>query len=126
METEAAMIIAHYDRRLPADYDPTLIRDRAQRRGATWDDFPELYFEAFLLRERGRFGATAHNYSSLHLWRQDEAFGNFLKTGRYRTVTERFCRADIRARLHFDARRGDALTASRQPLLATLPRRVAR
>jgi hypothetical protein len=51
------MIIAHYAHRLPADYDIKIIRDRAGRRGHLFDAIPELYFKAFLLRERGRFGA---------------------------------------------------------------------
>jgi hypothetical protein len=105
------MIIAHYDHRLPADYDLAMIRDRARRRGAIWDDVPELYFKAFLLRERGKFGANANNYSSLYLWRHDEVFADFLKTGRYRTVTDSFGRADIRTRFGLDARRGAASTA---------------
>ena len=64
------MIIAHYAHRLPADYDIGIIRDRAGRRGHLFDAIPELYFKAFLLRERGRFGAIQNEYSSLYLWRQ--------------------------------------------------------
>ena len=56
------MFIAHYGHRLPADYDLSIIRNRATQRGAVWDEMPELYFKAFLLRERGEFGATASTF----------------------------------------------------------------
>lgn len=105
------MIIAHYAHRLPANYDIELIRKRAKERGVLWDSVPELYFKGFLLRERGHFGAIAGNYSSLYLWRQDEAFRDFLVTGRYKTVTESFGRAEIQTRFALDARRGSGQKA---------------
>ena len=100
------MTIAHYIHRLPADYDIGIIRSRARERGALWNDVSELYFKGFLLRERGRFGAIASSYSSLYLWRTDEAFRNFLVSGRYKVVTDSFGRADIQTRFSLDARRG--------------------
>ena len=72
------MIIAHYAHRLPADYDVQIIRNRAAARGHLFDAIPELYFKAFLLRERGCFGAIANEYSSLYLWRADQGFRDFL------------------------------------------------
>jgi hypothetical protein len=80
------MIIVHYGHRLPANYDIGLIRKRAAGRGHLFDAIPELYFKAFLLRERGRFGAIASEYSSLYLWRKSEGFRNFLVEGRYKSV----------------------------------------
>ncbi len=100
------MIVAHYAHRLPGNYDIDLIRKRAKERGVLWDAVPELYFKGFLLRERGRFGAIANNYSSLYLWRQDEAFRDFLVSGRYKTVTDSFGRAEIQTRFALDARKG--------------------
>lgn len=102
------MTIAHYIHRLPADYDIGIIRSRAKERGALWNDVPELHFKGFLLREKGRFGAIASSYSSLYLWRTDEAFRNFLVSGRYKVVTDSFGRADIQTRFSLDARRGGA------------------
>jgi hypothetical protein len=102
------MIAAHYAHRLPADYDVSNIRERARQRGPLWDAMPELCFKAFLLRERGRFGAAASNYSSLYLWRQDEAFRNFLTSGRYKVVTDSFGRAEIQTAFALDARKGRA------------------
>jgi hypothetical protein len=102
------MTIAHYIHRLPADYDIGIIRSRAKERGALWNDVPELHFKGFLLRERDRFGAVASSYSSLYLWRTDEAFRNFLVSGRYKVVTDSFGRADIQTRFSLDARRGRA------------------
>ncbi len=105
------MTIAHYVHRLPADYDIGLIRSRARERGALWNDMPELYFKGFLLRERGRFGADASSYSSLYLWRTDDAFRNFLVSGRYKVVTDSFGRAEIETRFTVDARKGPASRA---------------
>jgi hypothetical protein len=100
------MIIAHYGHRLPANYDTGLIRARAKERGPLWDATPELYFKGFLLRESGRYGAIANNYSSLYLWRQDQAFRDFLTDGRYKTVTDSFGRARIETKFALDARKG--------------------
>ncbi|SFJ47836.1 protein of unknown function [Bosea sp. OK403] len=114
------MIIAHYTHRLPANHDIGLIRARARERGPLWDAVPELYFKGFLLREAGRHGAIANNYSSLYLWRQDEAFREFLVSGRYKVVTESFGRAEIQTRFALDARKGtgrEARFAYREDLL---------
>src|SRR5271170_798271 len=100
------MIIAHYGHRLPANYDIALIRARAKELAPLWDDVPDLLFKAFLLRERGRNGATASSYSSLYLWRGDEGFRDFLIGGRFDTVVNSFGRPDVHTRTVLDARRG--------------------
>ncbi|HLZ02857.1 MAG TPA: DUF4865 family protein [Bradyrhizobium sp.] len=102
------MIIAHYAHRLPADYDIGIIRNRASARGHLFDAIPELYFKAFLLRERGRFGAIANEYSSLYLWRKDEGFRDFLVGGRTKSVTDSFGRPQIETRFVLDALKGKA------------------
>jgi Domain of unknown function (DUF4865) len=105
------MIIAHYAHRLPADYDINIIRNRASARGHLFDAIPELYFKGFLLRERGRFGAIANEYSSLYLWRRDEAFHDFLVTGRFKSVTDSFGRPQIETRFVLDALKGEGKEA---------------
>jgi len=113
------MIIAHYAHRLPTNHDVGLIRARAKERGPLWDSVPELYFKGFLLREKGRYGAIANNYSSLYLWRRDEAFRDFLLSGRYQVVTDAFGRAEIQTSFALDARRGrgrDARFATKEEL----------
>jgi len=102
------MLTAHYLHRLPADYDLNAIRARGKTRGALWDDAPDLYFKGFLLREAGKYGATENSYSSLYLWRSDQAFADFLLADRYRNVTASFGRAAIETRVVLDARRGHA------------------
>ena len=102
------MIIAHYSHRLPANYDTGVIRARAKERGPLWDAVPELYFKGFLLRENGHYGAIANDYSSLYLWRHDEAFRDFLTSGRFKVVTDAFGRAEIQTRFALDARKGRA------------------
>ena len=105
------MIIAHYAHRLPADYDVDIIRNRASSRGHLFDAVPELTFKGFLLRERGRFGATANEYSSLYLWRKDEGFRNFLVDGRFKSVTDSFGRPQIETRFVLDAHKGSGEAA---------------
>lgn len=105
------MIIAHYAHRLPADYDVQIIRNRAAARGHLFDAIPELYFKAFLLRERGRFGAIANEYSSLYLWRADKGFRDFLVGGRTKSVTDSFGRPQIETRFALDALKGDGKEA---------------
>ena len=105
------MIIAHYAHRLPGDYDINIIRDRAKARGHLFDGIPELIFKGFLLRERGRFGAIAHEYSSLYLWRRDEGLRDFLVDGRTRSVTDSFGRPQIETRVVLDALKGSGTDA---------------
>ena len=100
------MIIAHYGHRLPDNYDVGLIRKRAAERGHLFDAVPELCFKAFLLRQRGQFGAIASEYSSLYLWRTDEGFRRFLAEGRFKSVTDSFGRPAIETRFALDARKG--------------------
>ena len=105
------MLIAHYAHRLPANYDIELIRSRAQARGHLWDAIPELYFKAFLLRERGRFGAISNEYSSLYLWRKDEGFRDLLVDGRTKPVTDSFGRPAIETHVVLDALKGSGREA---------------
>jgi len=105
------MILAHYAHRLPADYDIGIIRERAKYIAPDWDAVPDLHFKAFLLREKGRQGALANSYSSLYLWKREEALGNFLTGGRFRVVTNSFGRPAIDVRIPVDARRGAAREA---------------
>jgi hypothetical protein len=100
------MIIAHYHHRLPANYDINLIRSRARERGVLWDAVPDLYFKGFLLREKGKYGFSENNYSSLYLWRRDEAFRDFLLNGRFKIVTDSFGRAPIQGLVALDAAKG--------------------
>ena len=100
------MIIAHYANRLPKNYDLGPIRTLTRERGPIWDVRPELYFKAFLLREAGRFGAIVTSFSSLYLWRQGGAYRDWLVSGGYKIVTDRFGRGEIETRFALDARKG--------------------
>lgn len=126
------MIIAHYIHRLPADYDLGVIRRRVAARGPQWDATAELHFKAFLLREGGRFGAIASSYSSLYLWRRDEAFTSFVTSEAFKVVTGSFGRPATETRAVLDACKGaahDARFAYKEeldiPLDADLPTVVA-
>ena len=105
------MILARYLHRLPADYDIGIIRSRAQRIAAEWDAVPDLHFKAFLLQEKGKNGALASTYSSLYVWKREEALRTFLTGGRFKVVTNSFGRPAIDVRVLLDARRGPARNA---------------
>jgi hypothetical protein len=100
------MIMAHYANRLPRNYDLGFIRALTKQRAPVWGARPELYFKAFLLREAGRFGAIANSFSSLYLWRHDDAYRDWLVSGGYKIVTDPLGRAEIETRFALDARRG--------------------
>ncbi|MDY0747684.1 DUF4865 family protein [Paucibacter sp. R3-3] len=100
------MLLVHYLHRLPTDYELSILRKRAKERGPVWDAAPDLYFKAFLLRTSGQHGARETSYSSLYLWRGDQAFANFLLSGRYGHVTRSFGRAGIDAHVVLAARPG--------------------
>lgn len=106
------MLTAHYSHRLPIDHDLDAIRARARTRGALWDDAPDLFFKGFLLRTAGNHGAIENSYSSLYLWRSEQAFADFLLADRYSNVTRSFGRARIDTRVVLDACRGSASTAN--------------
>ncbi len=89
------MIIAHYTHRLPADHDLGALRRWLKERGAVLGRGSRALFKAFLLREAGRFGATANNFSSVYLWQEDKAFRGWLVRGGYKIVTDIFGRAEI-------------------------------
>ncbi len=105
------MIIVHYAHRLPADHDLAALRRWVKQRGAVWDTAPELYFKAFLLREAGRFGAIANDFSSLYLWPQDKPFRDWLVRGGYKIVTDIYGRAAMETFFALDAFRGKASEA---------------
>jgi len=105
------MIVVHYATRLPADFDFGPLRGWLKERGVVWDAVPELCFKAFLLREAGRFGAIANNFSSLYLWQHDKAFRDWLVRGGYKIVTDIVGRAEIETFFALDAFRGKARNA---------------
>ncbi len=100
------MVIVHYATRLPAGHDIAALRDWVKGRGAVWDKAPDLCFKAFLLREAGRFGATANNFSSLYLWPQDKPFRDWLVRGGFKVITDIYGRAEMETFLALDAFRG--------------------
>jgi hypothetical protein len=102
------MILAYYSHRLPADYDVDILHARARHIAADWDAVPDLHFKAFLLREKGRHGAASTSYSSLYLWKREEALRGFLTEGRFKAVTDSFGRPAVDLRLPIDVRRGPA------------------
>lgn len=105
------MLFAHYEHRLPADYDVAGLRERAAVGGPLWNGRPDLWFKAFLLREPGRFGAQAKAYASIYLWRDAAAFTRFVTTPAFDVVTAQFGRPAISTALGLDVWRGPASAA---------------
>lgn len=105
------MMIAQYETRLPVDHDMAALREWLAERGGVWDGMPELHFKAILTREAGSFGARENSWSSVYLWRQDQAFRDWLVRGGYEVVTDRYGRAGIESFVALDAFRGPASDA---------------
>lgn len=72
------MFIMQYQITLPADYDMRIIRSRVANKGASFDTFTGLGLKCFLIREKGKFGAQANQYSPVYLWPQVDAMWGFL------------------------------------------------
>ena len=123
------MFSMQYSHRLPSDYDMTVIRERAARRGPQWDDTQGLAFKGFVATEKGRFGATANLYASVYLWVDPGATAKFLMDERFQAVIDSFGRPTIESWLPLDARRGKAIRAlslyrETSPLAADADRRA--
>jgi hypothetical protein len=89
------MLVTQYTHRLPADYDMMRIRQRAASRGPDWDSLPGLIFKGFLIREKGKLGANGNAYSSLYLWRHEDAFAAMIAGDRFQAVIDAFGRPAV-------------------------------
>nr|WKF56504.1 hypothetical protein HUO10_000962 [Paraburkholderia busanensis] len=105
------MFAKQYSHRLPSSYDMGIIRERATRRGPLWDATEGLGFKAFVVRERGRFGATANVYSAVYLWLDAEQTADFFMGARFQNVIDDFGRPEVETWLPLDARKGPAQQA---------------
>lgn len=102
------MLMMQYIHRLPADYEMDRIARRAASLGPDWDETPGLGFKAFIAQRRGENGAVNNAYSSLYLWLDDEAAGDFITGERFRKVIDGFGRPAIETWLPLDIHLGSA------------------
>ena len=72
------MIIKQYIITLPAEFDMAIIRERVRKKGPAFDTFPGLGLKAFMIREKGRFGAENNQYAPVYLWPSVEAIWGFI------------------------------------------------
>lgn len=105
------MLAKQYSHRLPSSYDMRMIRERAAQRGPLWDATEGLGFKAFVVRERGRYGATANVYSAVYLWLDLAQTADFFMGSRFQAVIDDFGRPQVEAWLPLDARKGPAQQA---------------
>jgi hypothetical protein len=108
------MLAKQYSHRLPADYDIDIIRRRAAARGKLWNDTPGLAFKAFVLQEKGRYGANGNLYASVYLWHDVNATIDFLSGSRFRHVIDSFGRPQVELWLPLDARSANECDSQRQ------------
>jgi len=106
------MLFAHYEHRLPADYDLGRLRQRAAIGGPMWDQMPDLCFKAFVLRTQGNLGAASNAYASVYLWDTAAGFARFVSTPRFNVVTGTFGRPAVDTALGLDLWRGDGAAAN--------------
>lgn len=89
------MLINQYTIPLPADYDMGVIRHRVAARGPSLDAFPGLGVKAFLIREKGRFGAEQNQYAPVYVWPEIEAMWGFLAGPAFRGIIDAFGRPPV-------------------------------
>lgn len=99
------MITKQYMIPLPADYDMGIIRHRVATRGASFDDFPGLAIKAFLIREKGRFGAEVNEYSPFYIWHSTAHIWDFIMGPGFAALSDSFGRPRVRMWPVLDARR---------------------
>lgn len=75
------MYAMQYTISLPSDYDMQIIRRRVALRGSFLDAFPGLGIKAYLMRERGVFGALVNEYAPFYLWSSPTGMSRFLWEG---------------------------------------------
>lgn len=98
------MIAAQYEVPLPADYDVAVMRKHVAARGAAFEQRDGLLFKAFLLRERGRFGAAQNVYAPFFVWRETAGFWGFAAGEEFRGIVGVHGRVKISTWLVMDAR----------------------
>ncbi|MFO2465922.1 DUF4865 family protein [Pseudomonas sp. 15FMM2] len=105
------MIAKQYSHRLPADYDMSLIRQRATRLGPLWDHTDGLLFKAFIIQERAEGQQMGNLYASIYLWSNSSAAADFLMGERFQKVLDSFGRPYIECWVPLDVQRGPAQNA---------------
>jgi hypothetical protein len=86
------MFAVHYEIALPTDYDMGIIRDRVAGRGSATDDWPDLAFKAYLIREAGVGGSLVNQYAPFYLWNDTPGFHRFMWDGGFGNIIRDFGR----------------------------------
>jgi Domain of unknown function (DUF4865) len=89
------MIVMQYVLALPSDYDMGIIRERVATRGPNFDDLPGLGLKAFMIREKGRFGARGNQYAPVYCWPAVEQMWGFIAGAGFEGIVESFGRPAI-------------------------------
>jgi hypothetical protein len=89
------MIVMQYVIALPSDYDMRAIRERVATRGPRFDSLPGLGLKAFLIREKGRFGARGNQYAPVYCWPAVEPMWGFIAGAGFEGIVESFGRPAI-------------------------------
>lgn len=86
------MFAVHYELTLPTDYDMEIVRERVRGRGAVTDDWPDLGFKAYLMREAGTGGSPVNQYAPFYLWNDTPGFNRFMWDGGFGNIVRDFGR----------------------------------
>ncbi|MFC4786336.1 DUF4865 family protein [Nocardioides sp. MAHUQ-72] len=90
------MQLMQYEITLPADYDMGIIRHRVATRGSKTDEFPDLGFKAYLVRERGRYGSPVNQYAPFYAWAGPGGMNQFLFGPPFEGIRADFGRPAVR------------------------------
>ncbi|WP_395695656.1 DUF4865 family protein [Nocardioides sp.] len=111
------MQLMQYEITLPADYDMGIIRRRVATRGSKTDEFPDLGFKAYLIRERGRHGSPVNQYAPFYSWARSGGMNQFLFGPPFEGIRADFGRPVVRTWQTVGAFNGPV--PSRLPIAAT-------
>jgi hypothetical protein len=100
------MITKQYVFTLPADYDMRIIRERVAAKAVAYDTFPGLGIKAFMIREKGPFGADANQYAPFYVWPQAAPMWDFVMGAGFAGVVAAFGWVPIQTWAVLDVRRG--------------------
>lgn len=89
------MIGMQYTFPLSDDYDMRRLRSRVAERSSYFDRMEGLYQKAFLISEKGVYGASENRYAPFYLWRYADAMANFLVGDKFKAVSQAFGRPAV-------------------------------
>ncbi|CAM3956120.1 hypothetical protein VA7868_01060 [Vibrio aerogenes CECT 7868] len=91
------MIAMQYKIILPADYPMEQIESRIRDKGHLLNDYPGLFFKAYLYsrKDSETYPAKVNSYAPFYVWRNHEAMQSFLESEGFKALCDQFARPAV-------------------------------